>query len=219
MYVASYSGDSIYVIDTNIDQVGETIPVADDPYTVKVDTITDKVIIASLAGNAVTILTPMELSSSPGNFEHKVSSELKTGSAPWRLDLDPVKHLAYVSHRGSSYLSVINIIDESEIAQIPLPGRAQCVAVDQTEHMVYTTLFTSNDLLKINGETFEIIDTIETESPTWDMIVEPKSHKIYASYQNNDEIVVLSPESYREILPVITQETPVLVVGYIIVHG
>jgi YVTN family beta-propeller protein len=219
LYVASYNGDVIYVIDTNVDQVGETITVADDPYTVKVDTVTDKVIVASLAGNAVTILTPVELSSSPGNFEHEISSELKTGSAPWCLDIDSINHLAYVSHRGSSYLSVINIIDEVEVAQIPLSGRVQCVAVDEVEHMVYTTLFTSNDLVKINGETFEIIDTIEVESSTWDLIVEPKSHKIYASYQGDDRIAVLSPESYRETLPVITQETPVLVVGHIIVHG
>lgn len=219
LYVASYTGDVIYVIDTSIDQVGETIPVADAPYTVKVDTMTNKVLVASLAGNTVTILTPIEISGSTSYFEHEVTSEIKTGSAPWCLDLDPVKHMAYVSHRGSSYLSVINIIEESEIAQIPLGGRAQCVTVDPVEHMVYTTLFTSNDLLKINGETFKIIDTIETESPTWDMIVEPISHKIYASYQNEDKIVVLSPESYRETLPVITQETPVLVVGHIIVHG
>ena len=61
MYVASYNGDKIYIIDTNVDQVRETIPVADDPYVIAVDTISDKVVVASLAGNAVSILTPTEI--------------------------------------------------------------------------------------------------------------------------------------------------------------
>lgn len=218
LYVASYNGDKIYIIDTNVDQVRETIPVADDPYVVTVDTVSDKVLVASLAGNAISVLTPTEIQGTD-NFEHIVTSVIKTGIAPWCVDVDGINHLAFVAHRGSSYLSVINIIEESEIAQIPLSGRAQCVVVDETEHRVYASLFTSNNLVKINGETFEIIDTIETASQIWDMIVQPTSHKIYASYQGADQVVVLSPESYRETLAVITQETPVLVVGNIVAHG
>ena len=217
LYVASYNGDKIYVIDTNVDQVRETIPIADDPYVIAVDTISDKVLVASLSGNALSIITPSE--NNAGNIEHQVTSELKTGTAPWCVDLDELNHLAFVAHRGSSHLSVVQILDESEIAQIPLAGRAQCVAVDDTEHRVYASLFTSNNLVKINGETFELIDTIETQSQIWDMVVQPTTHKIYASYQGADQVVVLSPESYRETLPVITQETPVLVVGNIVAHG
>ena len=217
LYVASYNGDKIYIIDTNVDQVRETIPVADDPYVIVVDIISDKVLVASLAGNAVSIITTTE--NEAGNIEHRVTSELKTGNSPWCVDLDELNHLAFVAHRGSSHLSVIHVLDEMEIAQIPLPGRAQCVAVDDTEHRVYASLFTSNNLLKINGETFELIDTIETQSQIWDMIVQPTTHKIYASYQGADQVVVLSPESYRETLSVITQKTPVLVVGNIVAHG
>ena len=218
LYVASYNGDKIYIVDTNVDQVRETIPVADDPYVIAVDTISDKVVVASLAGNAVSILTPTEIQGTD-NFEHIVTSEIKTGTAPWCVDIDGVNHLAFVAHRGSSYLSVINIIEENEIAQIPLTGRAQCVAVDESEHRVYASLFTSNNLVKINGETFEVIDTIETESQIWDMEIQPTSHKIYASYQGVDQVIVLSPESYVETFSVITRETPVVVVGAIVVHG
>ena len=218
LYVASYNGDKIYIIDTKVDQVGETISIADDPYVVTVDTISDKVLVASLAGNAVSIITPT-VNDSTGNIEHTVTSEIKTGVAPWCVDLDEINHMAFVSHRGSSYLSVIHILDGNEIAQIPLSGRSQCVAVDDTEHRVYASLFTSNNLVKINGETFEVIDTIETQSQIWDMIVQPTTHKIYASYQDVNQVVVLSPESYRETLQVITQETPVLAVGNIVAHG
>ena len=218
LYVASYNGDKIYIIDTNVDQIRETVSVADDPYVVAVDTVSNKVLVASLAGNAVSILTPTDIQGSD-NFEHVVTSKLKTGTAPWCIDVDSMNHLAFVAHRGSSYLSVINIIEESEVAQIPLAGRAQCVAVDDTEHRVYASLFTSNKLVKINGETFEVIDTIETTSQIWDIMIQPTTHKIYASYQGADQVVVLSPESYRETLSVITQETPVLVVGNIVAHG
>lgn len=219
LYVTSYNGDVLRVIDTRVDQVSETLPVVDDPYTVKVDSITNKVIIGSLAGNAVTIVTPSESEGYSTSVTHEITSELKTGTAPWCLDIDSINHLAFVSHRGSSDLSVINILEEEEVATIPLPGRAQCVTVDEKEHRVYVSLFTSNHILKINGETFEIIDTIETTGNVWDLISEPTSHKLYASHQGEDIIVVLSPESIRETLPVITQETPVLVVGYIVAHG
>ena len=220
LYVTSYNGDVLRVIDTRVDQVAETIPVVDDPYTVRVDPMTDKVIIGSLAGNAVTFVTPSE--SGVGysqDITHEISSELKTGISPWCLDIDSMNHLAFVSHRGSSTLSVINIIEEEEVATIQLPGRAQCVTVDETEQRVYVSLFTSNEIVKINGETFEIIDIIETTGNVWDLVVEPNSHKIYASHQGDDVIVVLSPQSVRETLPIITQETPVVVVDYILYHG
>ncbi len=197
----------------------ETIPVADGPFTVKVDTISNKVLVASLAGNAVTIIDSTPSDGYSPNVTHWVSSEIKTSTAPWCLDIDSIQHNAFVSHRGSSVLSVVNVLEEKEIAEIQLPGRAQCVTVDESEHRVYVSLFTSNEIVKINAETFEIIDIVETTGPIWDLIVEPNSHNIYASHQGVDEILVLSPQSIRESLPIVTKEPPIVLVGFIVAHG
>lgn len=219
LYVASYNGDVIRVIDTRVDQVMETIPVADDPYTLEVDPLTGKVIVASLAGNTISIITPSENEEYSTNISHEITSEIKTTSAPWCLDIDSLYHNAFVTNRGASHITVINILEGEEIEKIPLAGRAHCVTVDEDEHRVYASLFTSNDIVKINGENFEIIDVIATESPIWGLIADPNSHKIYASYQNADEIVVLSPESFREYIPVFSRETPVFGIDYIVAHG
>lgn len=219
LYVANYNGDTIQVIDTRVDQVMETIPVAGEPFTVKVDPISDKVLVASLGGNAVTIIDYTPKAGYSPNITHWVSSEIKTSTSPWCLDIDSTLHYAFVAHRGSSILSVINTLDEKEIAKIQLPGRAQCVTVDESEHRVYVSLFTSNEIVKINAETFKIIDTIETTGPIWDIIADPNSHNLYASHQGLDEILVLSPQSLRETLPVVTKELPIALVGFIDVHG
>lgn len=219
LYVASYNGDVIRVIDTRVEQVMDTIPVADDPYTIEVDPLTGKVVVASLAGNTVTIITPSENEQYSATVSHEITSEIKSTSAPWCIDIDSMYHNAFVTNRGASHITVINILEGEEIEKIPLAGRAHCVTVDEDEHRVYASLFTSNDIVKINGETFDIIDVIATDSPIWGLTADPKSHKIYASYQNADEIIVLSPESFREYIPVFSRETPVFGVDYIVVHG
>ena len=59
IYAASYNGDGLILMDTKTDKVVGTIPVPDRPVDVKVDQITNTVLVTSLADNKITFVSPV----------------------------------------------------------------------------------------------------------------------------------------------------------------
>lgn len=216
LYVANYNANYVATIDTDTDKVLEKIPVSRHPYALSVDRVTGKILVASLAGNEITFLSPQE---SGGKITHKITSTLKTGAAPWGIAIDEMEHLAYVSHRGEHHITVLNTIDEKVVEKIPVGDDTQAITVDSNEHQVYVTYLQQNKIVKIDGRTNEIVNIIESGALAWDIVVEPVSHKLYASLRGDDKVLVMGPQSVAAIIPIITMQTPVAYVGEMFVHG
>lgn len=85
--------------------------------------------------------------------------------------------------------------------------------------MVYVAYMDKNTILKIDGQTNEIISTIDMENTLFDIVSDPVTHKLYASTKFADKVLVIGPESIATALPVITVATPPAVLGTIRVHG
>lgn len=218
LYVADYIGNRIYVIDSRTDKIVEVIPVSRHPFTVKVDPITNTVLVASLAGNEVSFITQ---TSTPHSREpvHEVSKTVKTGIGPWGIDIDPQEHRAYVTNRGSYHITVIDILNQQVIGNIPIGDRAQAISVDTSEHMIYASYLSENKIVKIDGKTNEIVLTIDSGAAAWDLVVHPQTHNLYASMKGEDKVFVMGPKSIAATIPVITLQTPISYVGDLNVHG
>ncbi|QLH09259.1 YncE family protein [Candidatus Nitrosotenuis sp. DW1] len=216
LYVANYNANYVATIDTDTNQVLEKIPVSPHPYALKVDSITGKILVANMAGNEITFLVPDEKG---GKVTHTVSSTVKTGTVPWGIDIDTMKHLAYVTHRGGHHITVIDVIGEKILDTIPVGDDTQAIAVDTTEHQIYASYLQQNKIVKIDGKTNQIVNTIEIGDLTWDLAIDSTTHKIYASIQGQDKVFVLGPKSIAMTLPVVTMQTPVALVGNIQIHG
>lgn len=216
LYVANYNANYIATIDTKTNQVLEKIPVSRHPYALKVDTVSGKVLVASMAGNEVTFLSPQENS---GKITHKITSTVKTGTAPWGIDINGIEHLAYVSHRGAHHITVLDILEENIREIVQVGDDTQAIAIDTNEHQVYVSYLQQNKIVKIDGRTNQIVNTIETGALAWDLVVYSESHKIYASMKGEDKVFVMGPRSISATIPVITMQTPIAYVGEIIVHG
>lgn len=216
LYVANYNANYVATINTDTNQVLEKIPVSPHPYALKVDPITGKVLVANMAGNEITFLSPDE---KDGKITHTISSTVKTGTVPWGIDIDTTKHLAYVTHRGGHHITVLDIIGEKILETIPVGDDTQAIAVDSTEHQIYASYLQQNKIVKIDGKTNQIVNTIEIGDLTWDLAVDSVTHKIYASMQGQDKVFVMGPKSIALTLPVVTMQTPVALVGQIQIHG
>ncbi|MEM2760251.1 MAG: hypothetical protein QXU32_06755 [Nitrososphaerales archaeon] len=79
-----------------------SIPVSSHPFTVRVDPLTSTLLVASLAGNEVTLIS---------TETHEITGTVKTGTAPWGIDIDRYEHLAYITHRGVYHITVLDIIE------------------------------------------------------------------------------------------------------------
>lgn len=138
LYVADYNGNQVYVIDSRVDEVVETIPVSAHPFTVRADPITNTVLVASLAGNEISFITQVEDVYSQ-KMIHRVSKTVKTGVSPWGIDIDPREHLAYVTNRGSDHITVIDITRQQVVDKIQIGEKAQAISVDTNEHKIYVS--------------------------------------------------------------------------------
>lgn len=220
LYVANYNANQLVIVDTKTDSVVGTISgLPAHPITVKVDPITNTVLIASLAGNKVSFISA---------DTNKIEKIIETGTAPWGMDVDSREHYAYVTNRGSSFITVLDLIDQGVAAKIPIAAPAQAITVDDREHTIYTSYMEQGKVLKIDGKTNSILTTIDTGLIPQDLAVDPNTHKLYASTKYNDKVYVMGPESISVTLPVIMVGGNISglavspfasVIGYITAHG
>lgn len=220
LYVANYNANQLVIVDTKTDSVVGTISgLPAHPITVKVDPIINTVLVASLAGNKVSFISA---------DTNKIEKIIETGTAPWGMDIDSREHYAYVTNRGSSFITVLDLIDQDVVAKIPIAAPAQAITVDDREHTIYTSYMEQGKVLKIDGKTNSILTTIDTGLIPQDLAVDPNTHKLYASTKYNDKIYVMGPESISVTLPVIMVGGNVSglavspfagVIGYITAHG
>jgi DNA-binding beta-propeller fold protein YncE len=212
LYVANYNGNSITVIDTDLDVPVSSVSVPAHPFTAKVDPEAKMVLVASLAGSRLTFIS---------TETNEIINTLNTGCGPWGLDIDIENHLAYVTHRGCFYIAVVDIATQEVIAKIPVGDASQAVTVDKNENMIYASYFNQDKILKIDGRTKEIISTIEMGPGAipFDIIVDPESHKLYASIKGRDSVMVMGPRSISSMLTVSTIDSPHAVLGAVHAHG
>ncbi|MGD8431717.1 MAG: YncE family protein [Nitrosopumilaceae archaeon] len=218
LYVANYNSHVVSVIDAKTDKVVETISVPRHPFAIKADQITGIVLVASLAGNEITILEDVtdELAVRPF---HEAIKTIKVTGGPWGIAIDSETSKAYVANRGCECLTVIDLVNKEIIGSIPLGDKAQAIAVDSTEHQIYVSYLSQNKIVKIDGETNQIVSSQVISSPIWGIEVNEKTHKIYASLKDENKLLVLGPQSKSFSMPVVTLQSPSAYVGMVNLHG
>ena len=218
LYVADYNSNLVYVIDGKTDEVIQSIPVSRHPFTVRADPISNTVMVASLAGNEITFLEDMTGPTSVKPI-HEVVKTIKVSGGPWGIDIDPIRHNAYVTNRGCECITVINILEKEIVDNIPLGDRAQAITVDTSEHQIYASYLTQNKIVKIDGNTNQIVSSWDIESKPWSIKVNSSTHKFYTTLASKDEVLVMGPKSFSMILPVVTMQSPSAYVGMLNVHS
>ncbi|HVP83072.1 MAG TPA: YncE family protein, partial [Nitrososphaeraceae archaeon] len=212
LYIANYNTDEIIVIDTkNNDTIVKTIQVSAHPIDVKVDPVTNQVLVTSFASKKLTFIS---------GDTNEITGTVDTGISPWGIGIDNGKHLAYIGHHNSPYIAVVDILSKKVIKQIPIGFEGQSVAVDTNEHKIYVSFHDIDKVVKINGNNNEIETVIELDGRTPnDIAVDSISHKLYASIKSSNNLFVMGPESYALNIPVVTNKPPILFVDNIIAHS
>jgi DNA-binding beta-propeller fold protein YncE len=212
LYVANYNTDEIIVVDTkNNDTIVDTIDVSPHPMDVKVDPVTNQILVTSCTSTRMTFISA---------DTNEITGTIETGISPCGIGIDNSKSLAYIANFASAYVAVVDIKNQKVVDKIPIGLEGQSIVVDTNEHKIYVSFDDLDKIVKINGDNNEIETVIELEGriPN-DMVIDSVSHKLYASIKFSNNILVMGPESYALSMPVVTQEPPILFVDNIIVHG
>ena len=209
LYVANYNANNVVVINTDSDTAEEVIPVARHPIDIKVDPISSKLLVISLAGNAATFISL---------DNHEVIKETPVGTGPWGVAIDEIDHKAYVTHRGSDNIAILDMVTNELVGEMPISERAHAIAVDDERNIVYVSLMFSGKILQIDADAKTIIQAIDTGVKAWDMIHDPKTDKLYSTMRTADKVFAFGPGSISIELPVVIEDAAVIV-GKITAHS
>jgi DNA-binding beta-propeller fold protein YncE len=212
LYVANYNTNNVIVIDTkNNDTIVKTIDVSPHPIDVKVDPVTNQILVTSFASKKLTFISV---------DTNEITRTIDTGISPWGIGIDTREHLAYIAHHNSPYIAIVDILNKKVIKQIPIGFESQSIVVDTNEHKIYVSFHDVDKIVKIDGNNNEIETVIELDGRTPnDIAIDPISHKLYASIKYSNNLWVMGPESYALSIPVVTNKPPILFVDKIVVHG
>jgi DNA-binding beta-propeller fold protein YncE len=185
-------------------------------------------LVTSLVGDGLTFISTKT---------NQILNTISTGAAPWGLDIDNKEKLAYVTNSRTDYNTVIDIPTQRIISKIQIGSPAQAMTVDDNENMIYVSYMDQPKIVKIDGRTNTIVNTIDmigtettgtggaggadgAEMILQDIISDTSSHTLYVSTKYANNVFVIGPNAVSTILPVISNDTPAaLAIGNIAVHG
>lgn len=99
------------------------------------------------------------------------------GASPWWLDVDPVRHLAYVAATGSGELVVLDGLAERVAARVPLAGPAG-VAVDAARQRVHVAQGDGH-LAVLDAVRLEVLGRVPVGAAPRPPAVDPVTGRVY----------------------------------------
>src|SRR6185312_1500751 len=106
----------------------------------------------------ITIILIISISTlSAFSFE---TSQIKVGSNPWAVSINPTRNIIYVTNSGNDTVSVIDGKTNAVIKNITVGENPTGVAVNQKTNTVYVSKFSSPTVSVINGTTNTVTENI-----------------------------------------------------------
>ena len=201
VYAADYNSHVIHVIDVDTNVIIQTMDVARHPYSVKVDHITDTIIVTSLAGNAISFITNNNGSVADYNesITHQVATVIESKIGPWGMDVDAKNSIAYITNRGADILTVVDIKEQEIVNEIPLESRGQAVTVDSNNNEIYVGYYQQDDIiLRIDGTDGNVLSAFDPEAVASGIEFDSENDMIYLSLKDANKIIAATPDDIFE---------------------
>ena len=165
IYVANKDGNTISVIDGKTNRLNNTVPVGKSPVNIAVDQDTNMIYVANKGDNMVSVINGklwekhslgIGVDSLPMNHIKNV----KVGTGPDGIAVDPYTNMIYVANYGDNTMSVIDGKTNSVVKTVTVGIQPKGVAVDSKSSRIYVTLSGSRDVSVIDGTKDSLLKTI-----------------------------------------------------------
>lgn len=183
LYVVHSKPGHINVIDTNKDQVVDTIDVGVTPINIEIDHKRNIGYVTNWESNEISVI----------NFAtNEVIKNINTGLIPDQMDIDYSTNKMFVTHHGSSHVAVIDLATQTLEKKIQLKAPTHALAVDQNTGLLIVTYvpdspFTGSALLNrvefVNTKTNDMVGGFEIPANPFIMHF-ADNHQLYASVIN-----------------------------------
>lgn len=152
IYVPSFSGNNVSVVEGISNSFKGTVSVGLGPLGIGINTLINRIYVANYTGNTVSVIE------GTGNT---VIASVNVGANPMGIGVNPATNRVYVTNRSSSTVSVIDGNSNSVIANILVGAFPEGITINPTTNRIYITNEGNNTLSVINGSTNTVIATID----------------------------------------------------------
>ena len=196
LYVADFGTNNTTVIDGSNNSIIKTIPVADAPTGIAVNSSSGNVYVTSYEyfGNVSLI---------NGNTNTVVKT-IPVGNGPDGIAFDSSNGYVYVGNMGGSSISVINGSTNTVVKTIPVGNGPDGIAFDSSNGYVYVADSSSNNVSVINGSTNTVEKTIPVGNGPDGIAFDSSNANVYVSNYISSNISVIngSTNSVVKTIPV-----------------
>ena len=159
--------------------VTATVSVGTNPYSLAVNSVTNKVYVANANGNSVTVID--------GSSES--TATVTVGTSPDALAVNPVTNKIYVANHLSGTVSIIDG-GTNGVATVTVGSLPQSVAVNQATNKIYVANYGDKTVTVIDGGT-DTTTTIAAGTNPQSLAVNAVTNKIYVADYNSASVTVI----------------------------
>lgn len=199
VYLADYNSNTLSVISTSTNTIGNTVSIGVAPVSVAVSPNGLNIFVAETGMVGMSKGSFTVLDSSPGNAYENVDLETVTGLkvVPRSVAVSPDSSYIYLAHSGNA-VAVLDINGSSPneilnnikvVANIDVGSDPLSLAVSPDGSIVYAAL-SNNSIAIININEKQVKGTISVSAEPVSLVVSPDGSGIYASLSNNEISVI-----------------------------
>ena len=187
IFVCRFDADRVDVVDNDSFTIDDTIIVGSRPVAVAVNNDTDEVYVCNSGTTTVTQFN---------GTTHNITRTITVQNEPVAVAVNEVTDKIYVANFDSNSVSVIDGPTGNIDATITVGSNPDGISVNPTTNLIYVVNQVSNTMSIINGSDNTVIQTLPIGGTPGDVVVHPFSDVVYTTSLDNEEILVLNPDSF-----------------------
>jgi YVTN family beta-propeller protein len=162
------------------------VAVAAEPSAVAVNPVTNKVYVANILGNSVTVID--------GTTNGTTTVALPVGSYPRGVAVNPVTNKVYVANTGdgissSNTVTVIDGTTDTVATTVTVGFKPTAIAVNSVTNQVYVANFGGTTVTVIDGAT-NATTTVTVGTAPYAVAVNPLTNKVYVTNWGSNNVTV-----------------------------
>jgi gliding motility-associated-like protein len=181
-YIPSSASNSVTVVNTQTNQVVNTIPVGATPYATIVGKDGSYVYVASHTSNTISVINAVT---------GKVST-IPVGNNPASMALSPDGSTLYVSNNGSNNVSVISTATNSTITTINVGISPEDITISPDGSKLYVVCRNSTNVYVVDVASYRVLATIMVGASPQGLVLSPDGSTLYVANYNGKSVSVIN---------------------------
>ncbi len=177
IYAASFQSQTVAVIDGNDNTLIATVSVADNPFSIAVNPVTNRVY--SRGAQSVSVLD---------GVTNTVIATIPVDGGPWGLAVNASTNRVYVSDAAAGAVDVIDGGTNIVIASIPLGAQPWGMDVNPAANRLYVAA--GSDVKVVDTTTLSVIAAVPVEGEALAVASNPATNRLYVRTEQGGVAVV-----------------------------